>query len=1008
MNATISEQLTSQFYQWEILGRGRLLCDNPVHLEAPFTPFFGHFPWKEQPYNDDGIRHNVFSGIAAAFKKPKQESAAYAPEISYNGYLFDVDEERIAFKISIPKDSKLPAANMEQLLLMLSYCLKPISFELIGNSKTLTFQVVCRDSDSAYIETQLHSYFPLLIITKADDAFGSFATYDAFTTVDYTLEQEFTRPLGTKHAIDSLTGLISVLETIQPNETAMVQVLFNGLCNKWEQSIMRAVSDGDNGCFFDDAPEMLQLAKQKTAKPLLAVCIRAVAFADDMATSEETVRKLNFAIERTHASSSNSLVHNTDSLYNVDQRIYDIYFRTSHRLGMLLNIEELAAIIHIPSPDIASKFSRSIRQTKVVPSIAKNHPFVIGINEHNGIEKEVTLSTEHRIRHTYVLGATGTGKSTLLSSMIVQDIELGNGLAVLDPHGDLIESILNCIPENRIKDIVLIDPSDAEYPVGFNVLQAHTEIEKQTLASDLAAAFKRLSTSWGDQMHSVLSNAILAFLESAKGGTLLDLRRFLLEPAFRNAFLKTINDYNVQYYWQKQYPLLKNGSVGPIVTRLDTFLRSKLIRNMVAQERSIDFDRVLNTKKILLVKLSQGLIGEENSYLLGTFIVSKIHQAALARQISNVRIPFFLYIDEFQHFVTPSMSHILSGARKYQLGLILAHQDMQQLSRYDADLSNAILSNAVTRICFRLSEQDAKKMADGCSHFEAHDFQNLSVGEAIARIEKPEWDFSLSISDTSALSTQSKEKVLWHTRSTYATPKHTVEEALFASFADTRHEEQKVVPKEKVKPDVPTEAITVPIATAKVPAIAIETNTMDVAEQIMRKKTESQHRYLQNLIKRIAESRDYKAVLEVPLPTKDGKIDVVISSNTENIACEVCVTTDTDWELHNLQKCLDAGYVRIISCSAEPKMRANIQRAIEQTFSKSEQAKIIVLEPEGILTYLDSLHTGTVKKEKTYKGYRVQVLHQQTSVDDQHRKRDGIAQIVAESLRRINKTQAPK
>jgi len=317
----------------------------------------------------------------------------------------------------------------------------------------------------------------------------------------------------------------------------------------------------------------------------------------------------------------------------------------------------------------------------MAPAIATGHPFILGTNIHQGREAEVSVSAEQRLKHTHVIGATGTGKSTLLLSLITQDIEQGNGFAVLDPHGDLIESVLSRVPENRTNDVVLIDPSDTAFPVAFNILTAHSEIEKDILSSDLVAVFRRFSTSWGDQMNSVLANAILAFLENERGGTLMDLRRFLVEKEFREGYLRTVTDPHIAYYWQKEYPLLKSTSIGPILTRLDTFLRPKPIRYMVAQRRGLDFEKILNTKKILLIKLAQGLIGDENSYILGTTFVSKIYQAAMARQAKakDERSNFYLYVDEFQNFITPSMSAILSGARKYHLGLILAHQDMQQL-----------------------------------------------------------------------------------------------------------------------------------------------------------------------------------------------------------------------------------------------------------------------------------------------------------------------------------------
>ncbi len=368
-----------------------------------------------------------------------------------------------------------------------------------------------------------------------------------------------------------------------------------------------------------------------------------------------------------------------------------------------------------------------------------------------------------------------------LLSLFVQDIKQGNGLAVLDPHGDLIENILPYIPEHRIQDVILIDPSDASFPVGFNFLTAHSDIEKEVLSSDLVSVFRRFSTSWGDQMNSVFANAILAFLESSKGGTLMDLRRFLVEKPFREQFLSSVTDFHIQYYWHKEFPLLKSTSIGPILTRLDTFLRPKPIRYMVAQKRGLDFEKIMDGRKILLVKLAQGLIGDENSYILGTSFVSKIYQAAMARQAQakSHRTDFFLYVDEFQNFITPSMSAILSGARKYHLGLVLAHQDMQQLVRNDADLASSVTSNAGTRICFRLGDSYAKRFEDGFSYFDAQDLQNLGIGEAIVRIERPESDFNLSILEIKEHGNRLvRDSVISVSREKYGTSRELVEKEL--------------------------------------------------------------------------------------------------------------------------------------------------------------------------------------------------------------------------------------
>src|SRR5205823_4196864 len=186
-----------------------------------------------------------------------------------------------------------------------------------------------------------------------------------------------------------------------------------------------------------------------------------------------------------------------------------------------------------------------------------------GTNTHAGSTSQVSLSEDQRSRHMYVVGASGTGKSTLLLSLIEQGMRGGEGLAVLDPHGDLVDEVMQRLPRERLDDVVLLDPADSDFPIGFNILTAHSELERTLLASDLVSVFRRLSTSWGDQMTSVLGNAILALLESSEGGTLLDLRRFLIDPKYRARFLTTVGDPEVVYYWKREFPLLKGIPHAP-------------------------------------------------------------------------------------------------------------------------------------------------------------------------------------------------------------------------------------------------------------------------------------------------------------------------------------------------------------------------------------------------------------------------------------------------------------
>ncbi|HHT9126696.1 MAG TPA: helix-turn-helix domain-containing protein [Candidatus Brocadiia bacterium] len=752
ISSTLTEQLTANFYLWEKRGRGWQAWDYPVELEPAYEPFLLHTSPTSQPVADDGRKPGLFEKLWKGLKKSQKlddSSLQSEPSFDLKPRPFTDKSGLREISISLPPQQKVNVENAEQFLMNLSHCSFPLSFEIIGTSDSIRVQLSCREADFLQVKQQLQAYFPDAVINEENDVLKSLWDEEQeIAIVDFGLSQEFMRPLRTFRNLetDPLIGIVGALENLDEGEIGLVQVLFQAVRNPWSESILRSVVDWEGRSFFSDAPEMIPLAKEKTRKPLFAAVIRIAGMSPLSYRAWEIVRVLGSGLTQVANPQSNELIPLTNEDYDDFDHEGDVLLRQTHRSGMLLNAEELVSLVHPPSVSVRSqKLIRELKKTKAVPSIALDHQFVLGENLHQGKETLVTLSPEQRLRHTYVIGATGTGKSTLLLNMIIQDINNGLGTAVLDPHGDLIDRVLGYIPEERFEDVIFFDPSDADYPVGLNILSAHSEIEKNVLSSDLVAVFRRLSTSWGDQMTSVLGNAILAFLESKVGGTLIDLRRFLIESEFRKSFLETVQDPDVIYYWQKGFPLLRGNPQASIITRLDTFLRPKLIRNMAAQKEGLNFQDIIDNRKIFLVKLSQGLIGEENASLLGALIVSKLQQVATARQAKSEseRAHFYLYVDEFQNFITPSMSAILSGARKYHLGLVLAHQELRQLWNQDTEVANSVISNPCTRICFRLGDFDAKKLEDGFSAFDAQDLQNLGVGEAICRIERNEYDFNL-------------------------------------------------------------------------------------------------------------------------------------------------------------------------------------------------------------------------------------------------------------------------
>lgn len=1012
MSITLAEARTVQFYDWETRCRGWQCYNEPVQLEPTFEPFIFRSPFTG--HIDDGLRPTLL-GLILGFtqgKSIKQIDEQIKEDLPPAPYLFEDDAAVQAISVSFPKAYKIEADQMQQLLCMLSYCQYPLSFEIIATHTSINIQIVCREPDTFHVQSQVKAFFPDSNVQISNDAIEEIEGRDGYIyTVDFGLSEEFMRPLEMvdSYDIDPFIGLFGVLENLNDGEQVMIQVLFQGVVNSWSESIIHSVTDSDGKSLFLDAPEMVDLAREKISSPLFGVTIRVLVQGNNEYEAADVIEKVGSAVRHISRSSNNSLLPLVTEGYTFDLRLQDVVTRQSHRQGMILNSKELATLVHFPSDSVVStKLKRDARKTKAAPDSTKGHTFQLGLNVHRGKEVVASLNNTQRLKHMHVIGATGTGKSTFLLNLIVQDIEHGEGIAVLDPHGDLIESILSHIPKNRLDDVMIIDPSDSEFPVGFNILSAHSEIEKDILSSDLVAAFKRLSTSWGDQMNSVLANAILAFLESDKGGTLIDLRRFLIEKSFRDSFLKTVTDPSISYYWNKEYPILKSNSIGSILTRLDTFLRPKLIRNMVAQKTGPNFENILDTKKILLVKLSQGLIGTENSYMLGTFIVSKIHQAAMARQAKSkdLRSYYFVYIDEFQNFITPSMSSILSGARKYHLGLILAHQDMQQLTKYDTELASSVSSNAGTRVCFRIGDTDARRFESTFSSFDAHDLQNLDTGEAIVRIERSEQDFTIATTPLPEIETKQIEvlqnAVIAASRQKYGTPRTSIEEQLKALHGETSEIVQEHEPIPVISLEEPPKTKTKP----HIQEIKVQKNLEQVTSKEaytrnpVEKKEQSQHRYLQTLIKKMAESRGYKASIEEPTPDGKGRVDVLLERKGKKIACEISVTSTDIYEVHNIEKCLSAGYHLVVECSTERKTLENIRKAVEQNLPEKAQEKILIIEPEGLFLFLDKEIAKDASSETLIKGYRVKVEYDAVSENEMEKKRSDILQVVSESIRK--------
>jgi hypothetical protein len=1007
---TLTERITASFYAWELRGRGWELASYPVELEPPFRRCFMLPQLREPqaPY-DDGRRPTFLSAIIDVVRGLTTSAAvvAAAPGAPYEEqepFPADDNGSLVTLRVRVPRDLASTPAVAMQLLRALSAGLHPIAVEFVGCGGMVSLQVTCNATDREHIAESIAGYVPEVVITEETDHLTtSWDREKPSVVVDFGLSNEFFLPLQifTTFSIDPYIALLPALARAADDEIACLQILFVRVHNPWDRIVLEAVVDSKGGSLFADAPGFVQAARDKLRTPLFAVVLRVATQAETEARAWELARGVHAFNLQFARPGSNELIPLENDGYRDDDHVDAFLARHSYRTGMLLSAEELIGFVHLPDASVRQAvFERSDTRTKAPTVIAKDGALVLGENIHRGVRAVVTLGNEERLQHMHIIGASGTGKSTLLLQLIAQDLASGHGLAVLDPHGDLIDEILARIPDKRIGDVIVFDPSDEEWPVGVNVLAATSAVEKQLLASDLVGIFQRLSTSWGDTMGTVLGNAVLAILESEHGGTLLDLRRFLIDDGFRRDFLTEVADEEVQFFWAKQYPLIGSRSIGPILTRLDTFLRSKLIRNIVGQRKpGFDFAAVLDDRKVFLAKLSQGLIGEESASLLGSLLATKFHQLALARQrlARGSRRPFFLYADEFQHFVTPSMASLLTEGRKYAVGLILAHQNMYQIR--GSPVENALLGNAYTRIVFRVGDEDARRLADGFSFFEGKDLQSLKRGQAIVRLGTSNQDCNIGTLPLAEINPPIAEErrraIIEHSREAFAVPLSEIGPTTIhsgmtkgASTARETNGQEAEVPRRQPSTSEVSAASSGTVikrqAVAR-PKVAAELMTLG--------RGGAEHKYLQHLIKRLGEERGFRAIIEEQIGG-GRSVDVVLRRESLALAFEISVTSETDHELRNLRKCAGLDFSQFFFVSTSRRKRDQIARVLKEDGSV---AKVTAIGPEDIVSALEALAIPP-PAESIVRGYKVKINRQTLSYEDVANKRSEIAKIVAKSL----------
>lgn len=638
------------------------------------------------------------------------------------------------------------------------------AFEIVASEKKIAFYVTAPRLSARYIEQQIQAHYPDATIEEVED-YNIFSPKSEVMATTLKTRYHFIFPIKTykKNETDPMDSLINVLSKIQNNEGLAIQFIVRSARLKWHRkvieivrkarsfnSIERAINyslfnrflhflndvirisrppDSNNSntikTLTQKEEEVLKNFEEKNAKAGLDVNIRLVASAQNKEQVQiylnniaNAFNQYNYYEYGNSFPSSISLRNQTDIIKNF------IYRRFDESKQFLLNTEEMASLFHFPLKDsktpnimwLSAKYAPA-------PANTPNTGIFLGNNVYRGVIKPVHFKPEDRLRHTYIIGKSGGGKSQFIANMATQDILNGDGVCVLDPHGDLIEDILQRIPPERAEDVIVFSPGDLERPLGLNLLEYDPKYpeQKSFAINEMIGIFDKLydlKSTGGPMFELYMRNAMLLVMSDPDtGSTLMEIPKVLADANFRAMKLKNCPDQTVIDFWKKEAEKAGGDAaleniVPYITSKLTQFISNDMMRPIIAQQKSaINFREVMDNQKIILIDLPKGAIGEMNAYLLGMIIIGKILIAALSRadMPKEKRKNFYLYIDEFQNFTTNSIAQILSESRKYGLGLILAHQYIGQLTKNnDPTIKNAVFGNVGTMMCFRIGAEDGE------------------------------------------------------------------------------------------------------------------------------------------------------------------------------------------------------------------------------------------------------------------------------------------------------------
>lgn len=656
---------------------------------------------------------------------------------------------------------------------------KSFALEIALINQQIQFQITCDESLTPFIETQIQSNYPLAIIEKIADPIENNIE---FIQRAY-LKSGSNYPIATYNQfqdVDPLSSILSILSKSPPDEVTIIQISLESVSASWQQKGKQFAERGtkkEDGTYSPRKDE--SVINEKISYPGFSTAIRIAS------NSKKALTEVSQALGVFSRSDGNSFLTKSATRLSFKNELYNLYKRRVTQ-GQILNVLELATLWHLPS--IKIKTPSIVWGTSVLSEAPENLPIASGLSDEEKTKINFFARTQFknrdeifgikdidRLRHVWTIGKTGTGKSTMVANMVIDDLKKDRGVAVIDPHGDLCDDILNFIPKSRINDTVYFNPADKDFPIAINPLEVRNREEAEIIVSGLMAIFTKVwANVWSARMEYILRNSFMTLAE-VENSTLEDVLRILSNESYRDKIVSKIKDTALVHFWKEEYDkmpeMLQKEAIAPIQNKVGQFVTSPLIRRIIGKPKStISVDEIMDQGKIFVANLSQGKLGEDNSALLGATLITKFQQASMRRAEipSEQRRPFYLYVDEFQNFATDSFIKVLSEARKYKLALTLANQYMAQIPE---DVQKSILGNAGTLISFTVGAEDASIIHKEYSEvFSENDLVNLANYQIAIKLMVDGHSARPFLAHTLPLpasSNQNREKVITVSRERY-------------------------------------------------------------------------------------------------------------------------------------------------------------------------------------------------------------------------------------------------